>query len=295
MEKSIYSADLWGARPVVNVASVPQRSPFRYPGGKTWLIPYIRLWFQQMTDKPALLVEPFAGGGIVSLTAVFECLVDRALMVELDDRVASVWETIIGRETDRLIERIRTFSMTKANVLDALSRAPETIYEAAFQAILQNRTNHGGIMAPGAGLIQSGENGKGIGSRWYPKTLCRRIQDIKVLRERLEFNRGDGIAAIREYRDNPDAAFFVDPPYSAAGKKAGRRLYTHNQIDHELLFATMQGVRGNFLMTYDDCVELRHMAVSYGFDYESIPMKNTHNARMNELLIARELDWVRVA
>ena len=23
---------------VVNVASVPQRSPFRYPGGKTWLV-----------------------------------------------------------------------------------------------------------------------------------------------------------------------------------------------------------------------------------------------------------------
>ena len=28
----------------VNVASVPQRSPFRYPGGKTWLVPHIRRW-----------------------------------------------------------------------------------------------------------------------------------------------------------------------------------------------------------------------------------------------------------
>lgn len=27
---------------IVNVASVPQRSPFRYPGGKTWLVPHIR-------------------------------------------------------------------------------------------------------------------------------------------------------------------------------------------------------------------------------------------------------------
>ena len=26
----------------VNVASVPQRSPFRYPGGKTWLVPQVR-------------------------------------------------------------------------------------------------------------------------------------------------------------------------------------------------------------------------------------------------------------
>jgi DNA adenine methylase len=27
---------------IVNVASVPQRSPFRYPGGKTWLVPIVR-------------------------------------------------------------------------------------------------------------------------------------------------------------------------------------------------------------------------------------------------------------
>jgi hypothetical protein len=37
------AADVEMTEPV-NVASVPQRSPFRYPGGKTWLIPYIRSW-----------------------------------------------------------------------------------------------------------------------------------------------------------------------------------------------------------------------------------------------------------
>ena len=30
------------SQPAVNVASVAQRSPLRYPGGKTWLIPHIR-------------------------------------------------------------------------------------------------------------------------------------------------------------------------------------------------------------------------------------------------------------
>ena len=29
---------------IVNVASVPHRSPFRYPGGKTWLAPRVRQW-----------------------------------------------------------------------------------------------------------------------------------------------------------------------------------------------------------------------------------------------------------
>ena len=58
------------ARPV-NVASVPQRSPFRYPGGKTWLVPYLRDWLRHQQTKPSRFIEPFAGGGIVSLTVGF--------------------------------------------------------------------------------------------------------------------------------------------------------------------------------------------------------------------------------
>ena len=51
--------------PAANVASVPQRSPLRYPGGKTWLIPHIRAWLGAIDPKPRLLIEPFAGGAIV--------------------------------------------------------------------------------------------------------------------------------------------------------------------------------------------------------------------------------------
>ena len=53
------------AIPAVNVAAVPQRSPLRYPGGKTWLIPHVRAWLGRANPAPRLLVEPFAGGGIV--------------------------------------------------------------------------------------------------------------------------------------------------------------------------------------------------------------------------------------
>jgi|SRR5579872_1659831 len=84
---------------VVNVASVPQRSPFRYPGGKTWIIPRIRRWLsldvrQQFGLNPAHpthLIEPFAGGGIVSLTVAAENLAEHVTMVEIDDDVASVF------------------------------------------------------------------------------------------------------------------------------------------------------------------------------------------------------------
>src|SRR5882762_10099188 len=96
----------------VNVASVPQRSPFRYPGGKTWLVPLFRRWVMSLPSPPAVLVEPFAGGGIISLTAAFERLAARVVMVELDQQIASVWKTILGGDAEWLAKRIVSFDLT---------------------------------------------------------------------------------------------------------------------------------------------------------------------------------------
>ena len=83
---------------VVNIASVPHRSPFRYPGGKTWLVPRIRDWLKSLHPRPRELAEPFAGGGIVGLTALFENLVQKLVFVEKDEDVGSVWEVLINGE-----------------------------------------------------------------------------------------------------------------------------------------------------------------------------------------------------
>ena len=282
-----------GSKGIVNVASVPQRSPFRYPGGKTWLIPYIREWLNSFVNRPALLVEPFAGGGIVSLTIAFENLADRVLMVELDEQVASVWQTILGANNEWLANRIRDFDLTKDSVIKELSEGPTSRGEMAFQTILRNRTNHGGIMAPGTGLLHYGENGKGVLSRWYPLTLRKRILAIEAVRHKIDFIHGDGMAVIANSAELDNAAFFIDPPYTAAGKRAGSRLYVHSVIDHDALFEFVAGLQGDFLMTYDNSPELRAMAGLHGFDFEEVPMKNTHNAKMTELLIGRDLDWMR--
>ena len=69
----------------VNVASVPQRSPLRYPGGKTWLVPQIRKFLESLDFRPEVFVEPFAGGGIASLTAVMERVEGRTALGRLDD------------------------------------------------------------------------------------------------------------------------------------------------------------------------------------------------------------------
>ncbi len=272
---------------VINVASVPQRSPFRYPGGKTWLIPTVRQWLKQNHKSASILIEPFAGGGIVSLTAAFEKLADHIIMVEMDEEIAAVWEVILNGKNKWLAEKILKFDLNHENVKIEFDKPNKKIHDVAFCTILKNRIFHGGILAKGSGMIKNGENGKGISSRWYPKTLHDRIIAIDYVKSKIDFINGDAFEVLEDSRDNPSAYFFIDPPYTVAGK----RLYTHFDIDHEKLFYLTSKLKGKYMLTYDDTSEIRHLAYKYNLDFRTIPMKTTHHLEKNEIIVSDNFTW----
>ena len=272
---------------IINVASVPQRSPFRYPGGKTWLIPTVRQWLKQESKSIELLIEPFAGGGIVSLTAAFEKLAGQIIMVEMDEEIAAVWEVILSGENTWLADKIFFYNLTHANIKADLDNPNKQLQDIAFCTILKNRIFHGGILAKGSGMIKNGENGKGIASRWYPKTLRDRILAIAYVKNKIEFISGDAFKILEENKNNKTAYFFIDPPYTVAGK----RLYTHFDIDHERLFKLTTQLKGKFMLTYDDTTEIRKLADKYNLQYRTIPMKTTLHFEKNEIIISDNFNW----
>jgi DNA adenine methylase len=275
----------------INVAQVRQLSPLRYPGGKTWLVPEVRSWLMLAKRKPAVLVEPFAGGAMVGLTAAAEELAEKVFLCEMDDDVAALWETIFRGSTadvEWLSRQITSFDVSLGAVQKVLADQPIDVRSRAFRTIVKNRMQRGGIMAAGAGLVKEGEAGRGLHSRWYPETLANRINFLHTMRERVCFEQGDAFDIIGRFSNYPKASFFIDPPYTAGGKKAGSRLYTHNEVDHERLFALMAKVRGSVMMTYDDSPEVRRMSYRYGFSVIEVPMKNTHHAVIRELLLLKD-------
>ncbi len=272
---------------VVNVSSIPQRSPFRYPGGKTWLVPTVRQWIKQDKRKANLLIEPFAGGGIISLTAAFENLANEIVMVELDEEISAVWQIILNDDFKWLAEKILSFRLSHENIKAELNNTSKKLQDVAFCTILKNRIFHGGILAKGSGMIKSGENGKGISSRWYPRTLHNRIVAIGMIKDRIKFINGDAFKIIENNIDNKEAYFFIDPPYTIAGK----RLYTYFNVDHEKLFELTSKLKGKFMLTYDDTEEIRFLADKFGLKYKTIPMKTTHHLEKNEIIISDNFSW----
>lgn len=273
----------------VNVSQVPQRSPFRYPGGKTWLIPVLRRWLKSQKNRIEIFVEPFAGGASASLMSVAEGYCDKAYFSEIDASVARVWNCALSIETE-IADEVESFKVTKKNVDELFRHASNgaTSAQQALAVLVRNRVHRGGVLAKGAGRLKKGENGKGIRSRWYPETIATRLREINKQRKKLRFSQSDGFALLKKFGRNKKAVAFVDPPYFGPA----HRLYTHWKIDHEMLFETLSNFQGDFLLAYDDAIEIQTLAKKYKLKMAAIEMKTTHHQIKREILISRNLNWL---
>jgi DNA adenine methylase len=209
-------------------------------------------------------------------------------LVELDEDVASVWQTVLGDKVGELTNKIMNFPMSKGEVRSLLKKKPHTQLARAFSAILKNRVRRGGIMTDDASLLKLGENGKGVKSRWYPETLRDRIKKISQHREKITFFHGDGLEFTRLVGKTKRLAFFIDPPYIIAG----RRLYKHSEIDHLRVFETAKAISGDWLLTYENTKEVRALAGGFEFSTRQVQMRTAHNSVKTELLISRDFSWL---
>ncbi len=241
---------------------------------------------EPMNPRPELLVEPFCGGATVSLTALDEGLARRCLMAELDHDVAAFWHAALGHNAE-LCKMVADFTPTPLSVCELADRRTRSLLEHGFLTLVLNRTRRGGILAPGASLIRNGENNKGITSRWYPKTIISRLQAIAACASSVDFRETDGMTLLEAMVSTPSTVYFIDPPYTAGGKRAGSRLYAHHEINHRHLFDVLANSEAEFLMTYDKSSEIIELVHEHHFAAVEVKMNNAHHDQIPELLITR--------
>lgn len=273
-----------------NVSSVPIYSPFRYPGGKSRLYPFMVQWLaSSCLKKVSCLVEPFAGAAHVGLAAAIEQWSTNVVLIELDNDIACVWKTVLSDNCLWLVDRIQSFILTQESADEILANDCTSTREHAFKVILKNRLSRGGISAPGSGLLEKGENGRGISSRWYPQTLVRRIQQIHKASSRILFLEGDGLSYIDRWANDEDKVYFIDPPYP----EAGRRLYRHFDVQPETVFRLVSNIKSKFVVTYNDSSEIHELAKAYDLEIRRILMRTAHHEKKFELLISNDFSWLK--
>ena len=251
---------------IVDLTAYPKRhvgnaaSPFRYPGGKGFLTPYLEDQIRQRfgANKPTY-AEPFCGGAGSALNLLVDGSVGHLHLNDADYRIFSAWKAMI-RETDRFLERLQNVKPNLETWEDSLQKLHEKptsrySFEVGFAAFFINRTSRSGVVlgsGPIGGYNQDG-NWK-IDARFNKAGLSERIRRIGNLSDSISLSCLDGLEFCRQLEKEKclDATFlFVDPPYVHAGGRLyhdGMNLAKHDALAEWLL----SGVAPHWLLTYDD-------------------------------------------
>jgi DNA adenine methylase len=222
---------------------------FRYPGGKTKLLPQINrfLWLKKATTY----IEPFVGGGSVALAVAQANPNVKIVLNDRDPNIHSFWK-VVASDSDTAFESlIKSVQRTHPTVslFRRLKANPgETEVESAFTALYINRTAFGGNARSGplGGYDQKGT--KKICQRWNAPKLVEAIRKARsllfgrttVLNE--DFERVISLADEKSF-------IYLDPPYY----KAGNQLYTSvwTDADHERLAAALRSCNCPWSLSYD--------------------------------------------
>ena len=83
---------------------------------------------------------------------------------------------------------------------------------------------------------------------------------------------------------------FLDPPYFTAtqSKLYGKRGKLHTNFDHQRFSNDMQKCRGNWLITYDDCLEIKNNFQSFNIHHWDVQY-GMNNYKQNRAVKGKEL------
>ena len=248
-----------------------------YPGKKEWLVPRA-CDFVRQTGRPEVFVEPYAASAVVSLSLLNMNLVDTLVLSDIDERLFRFWERAIHDRS--FAEEVRAFQCTRDNV-EALCANPES--NIALWLIVKTHTSFGGHLDKG-GLRSESH----IDQRWYPEVLYQRLAMIRALASRIIIHHMDVVECLRKYSHANNSAY-IDAPYPGLGKD----LYHKADVNHAELFQTLATWPGNWFATYNNDALVGALCHQYGFQYEQVKMRNAHHIQKTELIIGRNLDWLK--
>lgn len=238
-------------------ANAPARefkSPLRYPGGKQKAIELISAKFPA---RFAEYREPMVGGGSVYFRARTLELAQKYWINDLFEELVAFWRTVQNQELcERLIfelEELRqSFSSSeeiKEYFLAARNEETDCEFRVAKLFFFFNRVTF-------SGTTRAGGFSSAASTNRFTASSIERLRFLPIALSETKISRVDFEELIAA--PGNDVFLFLDPPYYTANRLYGKKGSLHN-FDHERLASALRKTKHRFLITYDDCPELRKM------------------------------------
>jgi DNA adenine methylase len=245
---------------------------FRYPGGKTKLKKQILAKLNHLSDGKNLEYrEPFFGGGSIGLKLLQNNAdLDRIWINDLDPGVASLWTSLIKypNELKGMIENFKPdvgkfdeFKEELTKKTPSLNEVNE-IVEFGFKKLAIHQISYSGLGTKSGGPLggRSQKSNYKIDCRWSPKYICNKIDSLNSSFNKLSVRTGhctrlDFSELINDTEH--DSLIYLDPPYYVKGGDLYQCSFMEE--DHIRLSNCLKDTKHKWLLSYDDCKEVRNL------------------------------------
>ena len=259
---------------------------FRYPGGKSKLKSYILKKLREENDCLEYR-EPFFGGGSIGLNFIFDTNIQIIWINDLDPGISAIWTSVIDspenfiNKITQFVPSLEKFHEFKKDLLNS------NCLDLDLKKIAVHQMSYSGLGTKGGplgGLDQKSQYK--IGCRWNPKKICEKIVyfNKKFKNKEIRFSKCtnfDFSFLIEDFKYK--SLIYLDPPYFDKGDELYQ--FSFSLEDHKRLSELLKFCRHKWLLSYDDCKEIRTL---YNWaKIEEINVNYTINTSRNkkELLI----------
>lgn len=231
------------------------RSPIRWPGGKALLAKQI----VPLLPAHTCYVEVF-GGGLAILCNKARSKVE--VVNDIDQELVNFYRCV-RFHLEPLLQELEWVLNSRAQFEEFKAQPGLTDIQRAARWFWQNCTGFGG-------------KGEHFGTHTSRSVVSRssRLESIDKLSQRLEkviIENLDWRECFRRY-DREHTLFFCDPPYvHGCGYSTPWKSDDHQQLAH-----TIKALKGQWLLTYDDCSEVRDLYQGCRFT-EVVTKKGIYN------------------
>lgn len=217
-----------------------QKSPLRYPGGKSRAVGYILGLIPQDTKE---MVCPFMGGGSIELACA--SLGIKVHAYDLFKPLVYFWKSLI-KDSKQLAKEVYQYHPISKNKFYELQKKimKSNKKEQAIMFFVLNRTSFSGSTLSG-GMSPNHP-------RFNPSSI-ERINNFKI--KNLTVDLMDFKESLKKH---PDILAYLDPPYLIKNTLYGNKGDTHRGFDHQGLFEILKH-RKKWILSYNDSPEIREL------------------------------------
>ncbi len=236
-------------------------SPLRYAGGKSLAVGYI---IELLPDNIQRVVSPFLGGASVEIAIANELELE-VIGYDIFDILVNFWQILLNQPED-LFKKLSEFLPVKEEYYknkEILKKHWEgKLQLSSLELAAYYYYNHNLSYGPG---FLGWPSSVYLNEKRY-RSMLEKLRNFKA--PTLKVFAGDFKHTIVKHSND---FLYLDPPYYLEGdSKMFRGIYPqrnfpihHNGFDHALLAELLQKHKGGFLLSYNDCKQIREWYKDY--------------------------------